>query len=206
VNLNRIISELRQHCPVFAQRVGGAAEFSPLTQAANLTVPAAYVIPLDDEVGPAASGQGYRQLLTEGVSIVVALDNKADERGQTSIAALEQIRAELWHALLAWSPGPEYGPFIYDGGHLLSIDRARLFFAFDFSAQTEIVTSDTRQAVEIGQLEPLLGADVQVDAIDPAADPNRPQRYFPTDSTAYPGGNPGPDGRIEHQAEINLSS
>ncbi|MCC7005071.1 MAG: hypothetical protein IT497_00325 [Ottowia sp.] len=204
MNLNIIIAELRKRCPLFEQRVGGAAEFSPLPEGANLVVPAAYVIPLDDEVGPPSSGQGYRQTLTEGFTVVVALSNKADERGQSARTMLDQVRAALWRVLLGWSPAPEYSELVYEGGNLMLMDRARLYFGFEFSTQTQITTADTRQGQDIDRLEPVSAVALNVDAIEPMADPNYPQRDHPTDPNAYAGGYPGVDGRIEHSAHIKL--
>lgn len=204
MNLNLIIQELRSHCPVLGKRVVGAAEFLHSSQSAHLSLPAAYVVPLDDEVGPAASAQGYRQTLTEGFSVIVALDNREDERGQHAVSTLEQIRAAIWKTLLGWSPSEAYSPIIYDGGHLVSIDRARLFFAFDFSTQTQIITKDTRQEQTLDTLSPFVEINIQVDALDPMADPNTPQYEHPQDPSAYRGGSPGPDGRIEHHSSISL--
>lgn len=205
MNLNLIIQELRSHCPVFAKRVVGAAEFLHSSQSAHLSLPAAYVVPLDDEVGPAAFAQGYRQIVTEGFSVIVALDNREDERGQHAVTTLEQIRAMIWRALLGWSPNDAYSPIIYEGGHLVSIDRARLFFAFDFSTQIQIVTKDTRQGQILDTLSPFVGINIQVDALEPMADPNAPQHQHPQDPSAYRGGSPGPDGRIEHHSSISLT-
>ena len=71
---------------------------------------------------------------------------------------------------------------MYEGGNLLSLDRARLWYQFEFSASMEIDGSDGWQDTELAGLPHFDGVNFKSDCIDPA-DPNK----------AYP----GPDGRIE---------
>lgn len=184
-----IISAVKARCPSFGGRVAGAAEFAPLPEASNLAMPAAYVIPLDDDAGPIESQNGRRQLITDGVAVVVVVSNIADERGQGSITSVRALRAELWAALLGWAPAATYGPLSYDGGQLITIDRSRLYYQFEFSAQTEITEEDTWQGAVNAALPPFTGMHVDVDAIDPH-DPNR--------------GPSGPDGTLEASADIPL--
>lgn len=193
MDMSPIIAALRQRCPVFAQRVAGAAEYAAVADGkVSPTVPAAFVVPLDDNAGDRLSQTSYRQQILEGFAVVVALSNEADPRGQTAHASVHAIRAALWRALLGWSPSDEHGPIYYAGGQLTNMDRARLWWRFDFEAEYEISGSDGetwQEGFEEG-LPGLEGITVRVDMIDPAADPNL--QY------------PGPDGRIEHQADIDL--
>jgi hypothetical protein len=190
VNLNLVIDQLRQHCPSFAGRVAGAARFKRLKEDANLVVPAAYVIYLDDNPREDASLNDVRQRLVESFAVIVALSNVPDERGQAAINnGHEVIRAEIWKALLGWQPDKAvYNGTIYQGGHLLDMDRSRLWYQFEFGADMQIGPEDGWQAIELAALPPFEGANIKMDYIDPAADPNL--QY------------PGPDGRIEHQLRI----
>lgn len=194
MNLNLVIAALRQRCPSFQNRVAGAAQFQLLPEKTNLAVPAAYVVPLDDNPEAQRSGTGYRQGITDAFAVIVALDNTGDERGQGAAAGVDAIRRELWKGLLGWQVTDEYDGIEYEGGNLLALDRARLWYQFEFSAAFEIGSSDvtdpeTWQAIDLASLPALEVIHINLDAIDPA-DPNL--------------ANPGPDGRIEAQARITL--
>lgn len=182
MDINTIVSALRTRCPSFATRVAGAAEFKALPANANLVMPAAYVIPLDDDAGAQDSQNGYSQIIRDSFAVVVVVNNAPDERGQGAVTNVEPLRSELWAAVLGWKPSASYGPIQYEGGQLLSMDRARLYYQFEFSAATEIVEADTWQGSANAALPALTQVNITVDAIDPH-DPNR----APT----------GPDGTAE---------
>lgn len=177
-----IIAALRARATSFGGRIAGAAEYKRLPETANLTVPAAYIIPMDDEAGGQESKNGYQQTVRDSFAVVVVLSNTPDERGQSSITSTLAIRAELWAALLAWAPDASHGPIVYEGGQLLDLDRARLYYQFEFSAETEILEEDTWQKTANAALGAFIDMNITVDAIDPF-DPNR--------------GATGPDGTAE---------
>ncbi|WP_415257663.1 hypothetical protein [Thauera phenylacetica] len=194
MKLDPIVQALRARCPSFAGRVAGAAEFKGLPESAALPVPAAFVIPLDDNPSENRSQTGYRQALRESVAVVVALSNTADERGQASGNAVHDIRAELWKALLGWSPVEDCDGLEYEGGQLLAMDRARLWYQFEFAADIEIGSDDvgnpeTWQAQELAALPMLEHVHFTLDAIDPR-DPNV--------------AGTGPDGKPEAVAAIDI--
>lgn len=182
MQLELIISALRTRCPTFGNRVAGAAQFKLLPESAALAVPCAFVIPLDDNPKEPLALNSIRQVLNDSFSIIVAASNLADEKGQASAASIHALRTELWAALLGWNPTEDYAGITYDGGSIISIDRARIWYQFDFSALMEIGPDDGYQEDELALLPHFDGADISLDAIDPA-DPNL--------------ANPGPDGRIE---------
>lgn len=193
MNLNTIINQLRLHCPSFGGRVAGSARFKRLPEDANLLVPAAYVIPLDDNPGDSLSLNDVRQMLVESFAVIVVISNVPDERGQAAVnSAHDTIRAEIWKALLGWQPDKViYNGITYQGGNLLDLDRSRLWYQFDFGAEMQIGPEDGWQAIELDALPPFDGMNIKWDYIDPAADPNL--QY------------PGPDGRIEHEFNIPKS-
>lgn len=168
MNLNTVISHLRTYCPSFAGRVAGSARFKNMDEAANLLVPAAYVIPLDDNPGERMSLNDVRQPIIESFAVVVALSNTADERGQTSVnTAHDTIRAELWAALVGWQPdnladASRYRGIEYQGGNLLDLDRARLWYQFDFGAYMEIGPDDAWQNIELTALPHFDGVTIEV--------------------------------------------
>lgn len=189
MNLVTVIEAVKTRCPSFGGRVAGAAQFQVLPESANLSMPAAYVIPLDDNPEPNRSQTGYRQTIREAFAVVVALSNVSDERGQSAATSLHSIRAELWASLLGWEPGAEYDGVEYEGGNLLHLDRARMYYQFEFAADMEIGSEQTWKNTELGGLADFTEARIQIDAIDPH-DPNV--------------GASGPDGRIEADAIVPI--
>lgn len=191
MNITAIIEALRTRTSAtFAGRVAGAAEYKRLPEAVNLELPAAYVIPLDDNAEAQSSENGYSQIVRDGFAVIVAVSNTADERGQTGYTSVAAIRTALWAALLAWKPDAAHGPIQYEGGQLLDLDRARLYYQFEFSAATEIVEADTWQAIANASLGPFETLHIDVDMVDPF-DPNR-----------VAPGERGPDGTIDAAATV----
>lgn len=184
MQLEPIIQALRARCSaVFGPYVAGAADFKHLEESAALPVPCAFVIPLDDNPGENISSNGIRQMLQDSFAVIVAVSNTADEKGQTGAHSVDAIRAALWSALLGWRPADRYDGISYQGGQLLHMDRARLWYQFDFAAAMEIETTDGWQSAELSALPHFDGGTVRLDAIDPH-DPNAVQT-------------PAPDGRQE---------
>ena len=181
-----IIAHLRAQCPSFADRVAGAAEYKVVPGSTSLAVPCAFVVPLDDNPEQNATQNSVSQLLSDAFAVIVALDNRADERGQASSDAHHDIRTELWKALLGWEPAEDYGPMRYEGGSLIELDRGRLWYQFEFSSDFQIGSEDGYQQEALDALPHFEGATIKVDVIDPIAQPA-----------------PGPDGRIEFETRIN---
>jgi len=187
MRLRQIIEALRERVPDFGARVSGSAEFRPLPEVGKLSLPAAYVIPLHDETGEQKSQTDYWQDCTDGFSVVVALDNRPDELGLASVDdATDIVRQKLFRALLGWQPEKRYTRGIeYRGGVLLDMNRAILYYKFDFQASFEITDEDTWQHIELQDLPYLNTVHVDIDLIDPGA---------------------GPDGRPEFQSDIILTT
>lgn len=188
MQLSLIITQLRAYCPSFSSRVGGAAEWNVIPDATALTFPCAYVVPLDDNPAGQRSQNGYRQEVRDGFAVIVRIANTADERGQAAVDSVRTLRAEIWKALLGWQPSTAYAAIEYEGGNLLQINRAVLDYQLEFSASMELDESDTWLSVRDAALPDLEGVTINVDPIDPFADPNLEQ--------------PGPDGRIEFVTTI----
>ncbi|HVL75310.1 MAG TPA: hypothetical protein VM406_04785 [Noviherbaspirillum sp.] len=163
MNLNIVIAHLRARVPEFANRVAGAAQFSGIPESANLPVPAAYVIPMDESPENNVSQNGYRQRVREGFAVVVVLSNTPDERGQAAALTVHDMRAKLFRALLGFEVGEEYGGIEFDGGNLLRMDRARMYYQFEFAADYEIGEEDTWLDVRDSDLPDWEGVDIDVD-------------------------------------------
>lgn len=177
-----IIQALRERCPSFASRVGGAAAFKDLEESTSLPVPSAFVIPIDDNPKDSKALNSVRQELTDSFAVIVAVSNTVDERGQAAFHSVRDLRAAIWAALLGWRPDPSYNGISYEGGTLLRMNRARLWYQFEFGADMEIGPEDGWQDTELAGLPHFDEANFKADFIDPA-DPNVQS--------------PGPDGRIE---------
>lgn len=171
MQLETVIEALRARCASFATRVAGAAQFKMLPEAAALQVPCAYVIPLDDNPGESIAQNSVRQALKDSFAVVIAVSNTSDERGQGAAHSIHALRAELWAALLGWRPELRYDGIVYEGGQALSLDRARLWYQFEFSALMEIEPEDGWQNTELAGLGDLDRVTIKVDALDPV-DPN----------------------------------
>lgn len=176
----------------FTGRIAGAAEFSTIEDAAKMTLPAAYVIPLDDSAGANLSDNGYLQTVTDTFAVIVVLSNSADEVGKASVAQIQTVRNVLCAALLRWSPDAEHSPIEYQGGQLLTIDRGVMYYQFEFSADTQFSEADTYQAISNAALPAFSGLHIDVDTIDPF-DPNR-----------VAVGETGPDGTIDASLTITI--
>ena len=188
MKLDPIISALRERCPSFHQRVGGAAQWAGLEHAENAPVPFAYVAPLREDAGAQESNNGYYQVITNTFGVIVVVPNCADERGQDAGRWLEVPRPEIFRAILSWhmKPKDEFSEIVYEGGVLINIDAARAAYQFEFSFETYIDTSDTYQKVELDALSPFDGMDVDVDCIDPSMQEDQP------------------DGRLEGHNKVDL--
>lgn len=153
MKLSNIIKTLRQLSPSFEGRIGGAAKFSAIKDAAFLKLPAAYVVPLDDKAEDNKSQTDYWQDVTEGFGVIVVL-KPLDERGQhEAYDIVEDIKVEIWRALLGLEVSPAHHPIQYDGGDLLELDRGRIFCQFNFSAVREVGFEDTRQYFDLNPTE-----------------------------------------------------
>lgn len=189
MDLDLVITQLKTWAPSFDGRVAGAAAFKRLKENSALTTPCAFVLPLADDPQPPASQNAVRQVLVDSFSVIVAVSNATDERGQGAAASVEALRRELWAALLGWRPTDEYDGVQYEGGSLQDLDRFQLFYQFEFGAPMEIGPEDGWEQGALDRLPAFKTLHVDVDEIDQAADRN--VKY------------PGPDGRIEHQVHLD---
>lgn len=167
--LVEIVETLKERTTaLFEGRVSAAGEFALLETDAHMDLPAAYVLPLDDNAQPNKSDNGYKQLISDAFAVVVVLDNAAKELSVSSVAQVQQIRNELIKQLVSWAPDAEHGPIEYGGGEILALNRAHLYYQFEFSANTEISEGDTYQAIANGALGELNKVGVEVDLTDPS--------------------------------------
>ncbi|MCP1289823.1 hypothetical protein NK214_06420 [Chromobacterium sp. S0633] len=187
MKITPIIAQLRSYCPSFAGRVAGALELAALLDdgAPMMNLPAAYVVPTREDPQTPTTTAPYMQDLEEKFDVVVALA-PVDERGQAVADRLHDLRAELWRALIGWSP-PGCDPVEYDGGALLMLNRGRVIYRFGFTSMS--VIGGIRGAGEL----PATWHDVERDGLADLLRVHVDVDY-----------GPAPDGQIEHQLQITL--
>lgn len=188
MKITPIIEALRERAAIFSGRVAGACEFAPLSENSTMSVPTAYVIPMDDNPGENKAQNGYWQENTESFAVVVIVSNTADERGQSAIDHIHDCRKQLFSALIGWSPDEAYDGIVYEGGTLIERNRAHLYYQFEFSSKTDIEDDQTWIAVRNNELP-------DFDSVDGSGESSSGQEWGV--DLIDPGN--GPDGHIEHQ-------
>ena len=180
MNLYNVIQQIKTYCPSYAGNIGGAAQFKQLKETTTLPLPCAFVIPGDDNPSPPMSSNGVSQELVEVFSVIVIIANTIDERGQAAAcSAHDTVRAELWAALIGWQPdnltgrSSRYNGIHYAGGNLLDLDRSRIWYQFDFSAQMFISDADGFQQRALSALPNFDGVTLTESNLDWPADTGR---------------------------------
>jgi hypothetical protein len=171
--LGPTIEHLRAYCPVFNGNVAGTANFRLGLEdyAASLPLPAAYVVPLDQEAEPNANMVGYFQIVRKMIGVIVELDATADRRGQDPAMQYDIVEAALFSALINWSPVecrvPNMQGYQMAGGRFLDLDRARLFYQWEFLLPFQVNDDDGWH--EPGEPVDLVGIEVDIYKAPPFA-------------------------------------
>ena len=160
MNIDVVAAQLKAYAPLFNGNVAGAAAYADgVADQVFLPLPAAYVIPGDDEAAANTSDNGLWQIVTERIGVIVILETAkvgtitdlTDRRGQAAAAYLRTVRSAIFKALLNWRPdwdptnpstNVEARGLAYDSARPLEFDRARFFYQFDFSLETLITDDD----------------------------------------------------------------
>ena len=154
MQIDLVIAQLRALCPAFNNNVAGAADYANgVEEQVWLPLPAAYVVPMNDDADENTSMTGLQQIVTERIAVILVLNNAtsaSDRRGQASAEQYGTLRAAVFKALLNWRPdwaanqatNRESRGIYYLGGELLDFDRARLFYRFTFGLDTTITELD----------------------------------------------------------------
>ena len=100
MNLTLVINQLRSYCDPLGGRVGGAADYDPVTEVIAFTdgngalaYPSAVVIPLREEATDMDDlmGPQLNQTVTEYLGVLVEFDATADRRGQGGVSQVEAM-------------------------------------------------------------------------------------------------------------------
>jgi hypothetical protein len=143
------IAQIRAYCPLLGGRVAGAADFRLGLQDYNTaprTLPFGYVVPLGSEADGPGSMTGIYEHVRITTGIIVEFSAVKDRRGQTPTMDTEAMGACLVGCLLNWEPVPcitvgRQGYWLA-GSRFLDLDRARLFFQWEFALNTILTEED----------------------------------------------------------------
>jgi hypothetical protein len=140
------IAQLRSNAPVFGGRVAGAAEFYAGLKNYNtsMSLPAAYVLPLGQDAEPNQIWNGLIQIVHKSVGIAVELDAQQDRRGQSPTMQFEEIEAQIFASILNLEVGEcrmTRGTY-FAGARYLDLDRARLWYQWEFTLDWQLTDDD----------------------------------------------------------------
>lgn len=171
------IEQLRAFCPLLGGRVAGAAVFrqglEPYTTAPKV-LPFAYVMPLGGESDGPGAMTGIYQHVRQTIGIVVEFAATADRRGQQPAMDAEAMEYCLHAAILGWEPvqcltvGRQ--GYWFAGSRVLDLDRARLFFQWEYALTTILTNLDGWQPPS----EPLTGIELEIWKVPPQDFPVTP--------------------------------
>jgi hypothetical protein len=191
--MGAFISQLRANAPIFGGRVGGAAEFYAGLRNYNtsMPLPAAYVLPLGQEAEPNQVWNGLIQIVHKQVGVAVELDAQRDRRGQDPTMSFEEIEAQLFASVLNLEIGEcrMVRGTSFSGARYLDLDRARLFYQWEFSIDWQLTDADGVQPLSV----PLQHVEVDIfKAPVTAGDMPAAVVVVPTGDPPYPPATDGP--------------
>lgn len=167
--IDATISQLRAYCPPLNGNVAGAADFRLGLQNYNATLPlpAAYVVPLDQDSDGNQVMTGLVQVVTKRIGVIVEFDASIDRRGQDPAMSYDDMEAALFAAILNWLPEDcrtlNNQGYWFHGGRFLDLDRARLFYQWEFALNWQITDSDGWQQPSV----PLESIEVDIFLVPP---------------------------------------
>jgi hypothetical protein len=162
VIIGTFISQLRANAPIFAGRVAGAAEFYAGLRNYNtsLPLPAAYVLPLGQDADANSVWGGLIQIVHKSIGVAVELDAQNDRRGQAPTMNFEDIEAQIFASVLNLVLGDcrMVRGASFSGARYLDLDRARLWYQWEFNLDWQITDADGVQP----RSEPLRSIEVDL--------------------------------------------
>jgi hypothetical protein len=145
------ISQLRANAPIFGGRVAGAAEFYAGLKNYNtsLVLPAAYVLPLGQDAEPNNVWNGLIQIVHKSIGVAVELDAQQDRRGQAPAMDFDAIESQIFASVLNLEIDEcrQTRGTAFSGARYLDLDRARLFYQWEFNIDWQITDADGVQPV-----------------------------------------------------------
>jgi len=152
MKLAPIVIKIRAGHTRFGNNIAGAAEFAVATQQGMLQKEAAFVVQLDEVVTENNVDGGISQIITERFGVITMLDNALSQKDKTGLTAYDtlfSVRKDLFKALLGWQMDGFESLVTYAGGKVVGINRAQLWYQFEFAADVRI---DNDDGVDMGDL------------------------------------------------------
>lgn len=161
--VDAFIARLRGNAPIFERRVAGAAEFYAGLKNYNtaMALPAAYVLPLGQDAEGNQAMTGLVQIVRKHIGVAVELDAQQDRRGQAPVMQFDAIEKQIFRSVLNLfiedeCPRMARGAY-FAGARYLDLDRARLFYQWEFALDWQISDADGVQpddeSIELRHLE-----------------------------------------------------
>jgi hypothetical protein len=141
------ILQIQQFATVFNGNVGGAAEYADaVDNQLNLPLPSAYVVYMGDDDAENLFFTGMQQYLNQHFSVFVITDSTNDRVGLSGMTLAEEARLSLYSAIYNWFPDALQGRIRRgiksNGSELITFDRSRLIYKYDFSIETLFTDQD----------------------------------------------------------------
>jgi len=144
MRLGPIVLKLRISNTRFRENIAGAAELA-LAMKNTLMKEAAFVIPLSETCPPNNYDSTINQKLNERFGIVVAIRNDLDIRDRTGITSydlLHDIRTQIFSSILGLQISGIESLVYYQGGSLLDINPAWLWYQYEFGMESRLTDAD----------------------------------------------------------------
>jgi hypothetical protein len=195
--VDTFISQLRANASMFAGRVAGAAEFYAGLKNYNtsMPLPAAYVLPLGQDADSNILMNGLVQIVHKSIGVAVEFDATPDRRGQAPVMLFDVIETQIFASVLNLfiidangCPRMTRGSY-FQGARYLDLDRARLFYQWEFGLDWQISDADGVQSPSV----PLETIEVDIfKAPVTAGDNPAAVVLIPTGDPPYPPATDGP--------------
>lgn len=150
MKIGPIVLALRLAGTRFGSRIAGAAELGMVLDGATLNDETAFVVPTADKPDSNKESSGINQKVIEGFAVIVALSTDNNKKDKLSIAAYDNVhdvRAELFAGVLGLQINGQESIVSYAGGQLVEINRAYLWYQFEFVVNYRL---DDDDGVDVG--------------------------------------------------------
>jgi hypothetical protein len=199
--MGTIIASLRSHAPIFEGRVAGAAEFYKGLRDYNtsMVMPAAFVLPLGQDATQNITYGALQQIMHKSIGVAVELDTQRDRRGQEPTMQFEEIETQILASVLNLYIGDcrmTQGAY-FTGARYLDLDRARLWYQWEFGLDWQITDLDGVQpdpGIPLESLEVDFFKSSGAVAV-PGQDPAVVTQVITGDNPIPPTNGPWPSGR-----------
>ena len=163
MKLAPLIKRLRDKCPAFERRVGGAADFDAIEPTTHMKTPCAYVVPLGEtgEEIDFSYQTAYDQEVTQtiGVYVFYSLTNQ-DRRGGEAFDVMDDIKVSVVKALAGLES--EDGVLYYSGFNVDDLNHGRLVIVIEFTCTYRLLDKDSA-VIDPNDLPDFQGIDGMID-------------------------------------------